>query len=106
MTDTDTDTETAPDRWPHMWPACPWPGWALLYARMIRDARELDPGLIVEAFEPGSIHPSDMRSSLSPVAADAVFDRIDEAERLAEVTCVICGGAGTGWPPLCEQHSG
>ncbi|WP_018600929.1 hypothetical protein [Mycobacterium sp. 155] len=103
MTDTDIDTDTE-ERWPHIWPACPWPGWAQLYARMIRDVRELDPELVVADFEPGSINPGATASSLSPAAADKVFDRIDEAEELAGRTCVVCGGTGDGWPPLCGQH--
>ncbi|MDO3110428.1 hypothetical protein [Mycobacteroides abscessus] len=99
MTDTGTETE------PHAWPACPWPGWAQLYARLIRDVRELDPELIVDEFEPCGFHPNDMTSSLSPTAADRVFDRIDEAEELAGRTCVVCGQEGDGWPPLCQEHA-
>lgn len=98
---TDTDLEPLP----HAWPACPWPGWAVLYARMIRDVRELDPELIVDEFEPGSIHPNDMTSSLRPDEADAVFDRVEAAEEAAERTCVVCGGEGSGWPPLCQEHA-
>lgn len=99
-----TDVET--QRWPHLWPACPWPGWARLYAAMIRDVRAADPELIVSDFEPGAIHPDSMTSSLSPEEADAVFARIDEADELAERTCVVCGAEGDGWPPLCEAHGG
>lgn len=99
-------TDTEPTRWPHAWPACPWPGWAQLYAAMIRDVRAADPELIVEEFEPGSIHPASMRSSLSPAEADAVFDLVDAAEELAGRTCVVCGGEGGGWPPMCEAHCG
>lgn len=95
-----TDTE------PHRWPGCPWPGWAQLYARLIRDARAADPQLVVEDFEPGSIHPNSITSSLSKARADAVFDRIEEAEQLSEITCVVCGGEGVGWPPLCGEHGG
>ncbi|SRX96048.1 hypothetical protein MSP7336_04323 [Mycobacterium shimoidei] len=95
-----TDTE------PHRWPGCPWPGWAQLYARLIRDARAADPELVVEDFEPGSIHPNSITSSLSPAAADRLFDRIEEAEQLSEITCVVCGGEGAGWPPLCGEHGG
>jgi hypothetical protein len=99
MTDTDTDSL------PHQWPACPWPGWALLYAHMIRAVREMDPDLVVDEFEPGSFHPDSMTSSLSPEAADAVFERIDEAVEAAERTCVVCGESGDRWPPLCEVHA-
>lgn len=101
-----TDTDSEPARWPHLWAACPWPGWAQLYAQLIRDTREMDPELIVEDFEPGSFQPNAMASSLSPTAADAVFDRIDEAVELAGATCVVCGGEGSGWPPLCVEHGG
>jgi hypothetical protein len=100
---TDNDTDTEPE--PHQWPGCPWPGWALLYAQLIRAVREMDPELIVTDFEPGSIQPSTMTSSLSPDEADAVFDRIDEAVDLAEISCVVCGGQGSGWPPLCAVHT-
>lgn len=92
------------DPQPHQWPACPWPGWAGMYARMIRDARAMDPELIVEDFEPGSIHPNSITSSLAPAAADELFDRIEEAEQLSETLCVVCGGEGSGWPPLCAEH--
>lgn len=90
----------------HAWPACPWPGWAPLYAQLIRDARAMDPELIVDDFEPGTIHPNSITSSLDRTAADAVFDRIEEAEQLSEITCVVCGGEGAGWPPLCAEHVG
>lgn len=95
-----TDTE------PHQRPACPWPGWELLYATMIRDVRAADPELVGEDFEPGSIHPNFITSSQSKTGADAVFDRIEEAEQLSVITCVICGGEGSGWPPLCAGHGG
>ncbi|RIS02728.1 hypothetical protein D2E70_16105 [Mycobacteroides abscessus] len=91
---------------PHSWPGCPWPGWSQLYATMIRDVRKMDQELLVEDFDPGSIHPNSITSSLSPEDADAVFDRIEEAERLTSVTCVVCGGEGSGWPPLCGEHGG
>ncbi len=95
-----TDTE------PHQWPGCPWPGWTQLYAQLIRDVRAADPELVVEDFEPGSIHPNSITSSLSKTGADAVFDRIEESEQLSEITCVVCGGEGSGWPPLCAEHGG
>ncbi|WP_071288523.1 hypothetical protein [Mycolicibacterium llatzerense] len=98
---TDIDLEPLP----HAWPGCPWPGWAQLYARLIRDVREMDPDLIVDEFEPGSFHPNSVTSSLTPTAADAVFDRIDEVVEAAERTCVVCGQEGDGWPPLCEVHA-
>ncbi|RAV01378.1 hypothetical protein [Mycolicibacter senuensis] len=94
------------DPQPHAWPACPWPGWAGLYARMIRDARAMDPELIVEDFEPGSIHPNSITSLLSPAAADELFDRIEEAGDRAGCTCVVCGGEGSGWPPLRAEQAG
>jgi hypothetical protein len=91
---------------PHRWPGCPWPGWAQLYAQLIRDVRAADPDLIVEDFEPGTLSIGGVTSSLSPEEADAVFDRIEAAERLTSVTCVVCGGEGSGWPPLCGEHGG
>lgn len=90
---------------PHRWPGCPWPGWAQLYAQLIRDVRAADPDLIVEDFEPGTLSIGGVTSSLSPAAADRLFDRIEEAEQLAEITCVVCGGEGVGWPPLCGEHA-
>lgn len=90
---------------PHAWPACPWPGWAVVYARLIRDIRQMDPDLVVDEFEPSSFHPNSMTSSLTPDEADEVFDRIDAAVEAAERTCVVCGGDGAGWPPLCEVHA-
>jgi len=42
--------------------------------------------------------------------SDAVYDRIDEAERLSRETCIVCGAKGQvvceyGWyQPLCEKH--
>lgn len=96
---------------PHMWPGCPWPGWAKLYAQLIRDVRAMDPELVVEDFEPGSIQPSTMTSGLSRDGADVVFDRIEASEELAGRTCVVCGlvdaaTRGSGWPPLCAEHGG
>lgn len=90
---------------PHRWPACPWPGWALLYARLIRDLRAMDPGLVVEDFDDGA-NLSIGFVTPSTDDPDAVFDRIDRAERLAEATCVVCGVQGSGWPPLCAEHAG
>jgi hypothetical protein len=94
---------------PHRWPACPWPGWAQLYAQLIRDLRTMDPDLVVEDVFDGAV------LSIGTVTAsagmgDRVFDRINEAERLAEISCVVCGTsdaeAGQAWPPLCGEHSG
>ncbi|WP_078315413.1 hypothetical protein [Mycobacterium sp. D16Q16] len=94
-----TDTE------PHQWPACPWPGWAQLYAHLIRELRVLDPDLIVEEFG-GAVLSIGTVTASSAEVADVVFDRIEEAEDLSAITCVVCGGDGSGWPPLCAEHDG
>lgn len=88
---------------PHQWPGCPWPGWALLYARLIRDCRVLDPGLILEMHRPGQIE----FDSVTTTAGDELFDRMEAARLESERTCVVCGGAAPdpGWPPLCEEHA-
>lgn len=90
---------------PHARQACPWSGWAGLYARLIRDLRARDPDLIVEEFG-GAVLLIGTVTASSAEVADAVFDRIEEAEDQSQVTCVACGGEGSGWPPLCEQHEG
>lgn len=91
---------------PHLWSACPWPGWALLYARLIRDLRVMEPELIVQDFESGATLAIGLVTATAGVDGDAVFDRIEEAEQLSEITCVVCGAQGSGWPPLCPEHTG
>ena len=92
---------------PHAWPACPWPGWAKLYAQLIRDLRELDPALVVD--DAGELGGATIAlGSVTSNAGDRVFDRIDAAERLSAITCVVCGDlisvGARGWPPLCAAH--
>lgn len=97
---------TEPDRESHRWPACYWPGWALLYANLIRDLRVMDPDLFVDNVWDGGMLL--IGHVVTSTEGDAVFDRIEKAERLAEISCVVCGELSDGshgvWPPLCCDH--
>lgn len=93
---------------PHRWPTCPWPGWALLYARLIAALVRIDEDLIVEGVEvwDGELH-VEVRAS-DEVRMTAVMRLIAGAEDESLMTCVVCG-ADTDVPhepvpPLCEEH--
>ncbi|MDH6245538.1 hypothetical protein [Mycobacterium sp. OTB74] len=100
-------TSIEPESAPHQWPGCPWPGWALLYARLIRELRAMDPALVVEnVWDNGELLIGSIMAA--DETADAVFDRIEKAEAEARTACVVCGGLANEkerrWPPLCDEH--
>lgn len=99
------EQDGAAEETPHQWPVCPWPGWAQLYAQMIRDLVELDRNLVVGPVAPGALQ---FFGSVIGAASDHVVDRMREAEKRALVSCVVCGAtvSAWAWPPLCDSHGG
>lgn len=73
------------------WPACPWPGWALLYARLIEDLVDIDEDLIVEGVE---VRDGELRVAVRGNGVDrhhVALTRISDAEDASLPVCVVCG---------------
>lgn len=93
----------------HRWPACPWPGWALPYARMITDLVRIDPDLVIESVD---VRAGEMRIAVLGVEDDQrswpVYSRIAAAVDETGMTCVVCGAEADApddpIPPLCAEH--
>lgn len=92
----------------HRWPACPWPGWALLYARLIRDLVNIDEDLVVESVD---VRDGELHVEVRGAGADrhnAALARVADAEDQSLMTCVVCGEEADvpedAVPPLCEEH--
>lgn len=94
---------------PHRWPACPWPGWALLYAHLITDLVRIDPDLVVESVD---VRAGELRIAVLGVEDDQrswpVYSRIAAAIDETAMTCVVCGAETDApddpVPPLCGEH--
>lgn len=92
----------------HRWPPCPWPGWALLYSRLIVDLVGTDEDLVVEAVDVrgGQLHVEVAASS--PDRHIAAMRYVAGAEDISLMTCVVCGDDAEvpdgQVPPLCEEH--
>lgn len=93
----------------HRWPGCPWPGWALPYARMITDLVRIDPDLVVESVD---VRAGELRVAVLGVEDDQrswpVYSRIAAAVDETGMTCVVCGAETDApddpIPPLCAKH--
>lgn len=92
----------------HRWPACPWPGWALLYARLICDLVNIDEDLVVESVD---VRDGELHVEVRGAGADrhdAAMARVADAEDQSLMTCVVCGEEADvpedPVPPLCEEH--
>lgn len=87
------------------------PGWYDLIADLVDDLVVIAPNLkvaqIKEKFGGLRFY---IDSIYGNEEADAVYNRIRNAERLSEITCETCGGPGTlrktGWHrTLCDEHA-
>ncbi|MGA5538621.1 hypothetical protein [Mycolicibacterium nivoides] len=93
---------------PHRWPACPWPGWALLYARLITNLVRVDEDLVVDEVE---VRDGELRVEVrasDEARMPAVMRLIAGVEDAALMTCVVCGAETDvphePVPPLCPEH--
>ncbi|GAB5900083.1 hypothetical protein OKHIL_58920 [Mycolicibacterium mageritense] len=92
----------------HRWPVCPWPGWVLIYAQLIRDLVEVDEDLVIESVDvrDGELHVEVRGNRVD--RHNAAMALIADAEDKSLMTCVVCGAEAEipDGPvlPLCEVH--
>ncbi|MDO2981416.1 MULTISPECIES: hypothetical protein [Mycobacteriaceae] len=98
----DTDPE------PHQWPGCPWPGWALLYAQLIRSLVAIDEDLVVETVD---VRDGELRVEVQgsdEYRHHAAMALVADSEDESLMTCVVCGEDAEipygPVPPLCAEH--
>lgn len=93
-------------------PPPPRPGWTELYARLVADLRNIDPGVVVSSARVHGEGELQVRVTPSrPQFRTPLLARIAHAEDEAARTCEVCGQAGEYRPTQpagrirCDEHA-
>lgn len=104
-----TDAMTENSGWP---PIDPDDGWATILTELRADLERIDPGHTVRQVKQKGGTLSVWVEASDPALADALHDRIAEAEAESARTCERCGQPGRirqradGWyQALCDEHA-